>query len=219
MQIRISEDILNALKTVRLGILSFRCEVIPSNSNLLEEIEILLNRIANQHLLDSINKSGEIHNARLAYKACGKDPSRYRPSAESLMRRIVKDRGLYQVNNVVDILNYISIFSGVSIGGYDSDMIQGSVLFDICKENIKYLGIGRGELNIVGLPALFDEAGPFGTPTSDSVRTMINSNTKNSVYVFFDFGKRKELPQDIECSKSMLTKYASAKDFKIEYME
>lgn len=212
MEIEVAESIQNRVNKMRLCILHFQADVSDSSDDLWEKMEMLIELVQSNYQLENISKNESISEAREAYKRCGKDPNRYRPSADSLIRRIVKNRGLYKVNNVVDILNYVSIQSGISIGGYDVNNIIGKIKLDIGNNTDNYNGIGRGELNIVGMPCLRDNIGVFGTPTSDSQRTMITENTKNISFVFFDFGYRTELFQDFKLTSEMLIKYANASD-------
>lgn len=96
-----------------------------------------------------------IHATREAYKKCGKDPSRYRPSGEALCRRILRGISLYQIDTLVDLINLVSIRFGYSIGGFDADKIVGDALvLGIGKAGEPYEGIGRGELNIEGMACL-----------------------------------------------------------------
>jgi len=110
-----------------------------------------------------ISQLGAIASSRKGYKALGKDPSRYRLSAEALLRRVVKGKGLYQINNIVDTLNLISIQTGYSIGGYDIEQIEGDILLGIGEEGEAYQGIGKGDLNIANLPVFRDDKGAFDT--------------------------------------------------------
>ncbi len=62
-----------------------------------------------KYKIEQINKISAIKATRDAYKALGKDPNRYRPSAEALCRRILRDLPLYQINTLVDLINLVSI--------------------------------------------------------------------------------------------------------------
>jgi DNA/RNA-binding domain of Phe-tRNA-synthetase-like protein len=115
---------------------------------------------------------------------------------------VVKNKGLYQVNNVVDVLNLVSITTGFSIGGYDCDKIEGKVVMGIGAASEPYEGIGRGRLNIEFLPTFRDEKGAFGTPTSDSERTAVTQNTKRFLMVIIDFGDG-----DLKAAKKIATEY------------
>ena len=129
----------------------------------------------------------EIAATRRAYKALGKDPSRYRPSAEALSRRILQGKGLFRVNNVVDVNNLISLQSGFCVGTYDVARLQPPVVLRAGAEGETYEAIGRGPLNLHNLPLLADETGPFGSPTSDSERSMIRQETGQVLMVLYDF--------------------------------
>ena len=219
MNIDISHQLKEKIGIVKLGILSFSSTVSSNNSELWELITAEMEKVKSNFKIEDVNKQENIASARNAYKKSGKDPNRYRPAADSLLRRIIKGLGLYKVNNVVDVLNYISITSGFSIGGYDLDKIEGNIIFDIGTSSDIYEGIGRGVLNVEGLPILRDTKGPFGCPTSDSLRTMINENTNNIVFIFFDFGLNKDLSNTLSETQLMLEKYTDSKNFNIQNIE
>jgi DNA/RNA-binding domain of Phe-tRNA-synthetase-like protein len=162
--------------------------------------------------VEDISSLPAIAASRKGYRACGKDPARYRLSAEALLRRTVQGKGLYRVNNVVDVLNLVSISSGFSIGGYDSDKIAGGIVFGIGASTEPYQGIGRGELNIESLPVFRDDAGAFGTPTSDSVRTSVASSTSRFLMIIISFGPSDLLENATSFAIQLLEKHASAKN-------
>ena len=84
---------------------------------------------------ESIKQMPPIHATREAYKKFGKAPSRYRPAAEALLRRIVKGEELYKINTLADLVNLASIYTGYSIGGFDLDKIQ---FYKICSLNVGF---------------------------------------------------------------------------------
>ncbi len=135
-----------------------------------------------EYTVDTVKERGGISATRAAYKACGKDPSRYRPSNEQLCRRLLQGKDLYVVSTVVDLLNLASIRFGYSIGGFDAGKIAGdSVELGIGREGEPYEGIGRGPLNISGMPVYRDAEGGIGTPTSDNERTKTSLETTHLV--------------------------------------
>ena len=140
----------------------------------------------------------------------GKDPARYRPSAEALLRRVLQGKGLYEINNVVEIINLTSITSGFSIGGYDTDKISGDILFNKGKTDEPYEAIGRGNINIEGLPVFYDALGPFGSPTSDSTRTMITEDTGKILLIIISFHGSDKLNETATFATELLHKYASS---------
>lgn len=144
------------------------------NIDLWKEIETLCNKFRKELTTESLKEITNIAATRRVYKVCGKDPSRYRPASEALIRRVLQGKELYRLNTLVDLVNLASIAYGYSIGGFDADKFEGDTLtLGIGREGEPYEGIGRGMLNIHGLPVYRDAKGGVGTPTSDNERTKI----------------------------------------------
>ena len=208
------------LKTLvpELTLACIECDVLVHEEyeELWFEIEKRTGELAAFLKVENISRLPGIAASRRGYKACGKDPARYRLSAEALLRRTVQGKGLYRVNNVVDLLNLVSISTGFSIGGYDAGKIVGEVVFGIGRENEPYKGIGRGELNIESLPVFRDNLGAFGSPTSDSVRTSVTLETSRFLMILIDFGALPELEKATEMAVSLLKKYAKADNLEIK---
>ena len=150
----------------------------PTSDLQRREMDSLAADIAGRLAIADINTIPAIAATRAAYKACGKDPNRYRPSPEQLMRRIVRGLGLYNVSALVDAGNQFSLLTGCSVGCFDADKVDGTdITLGIGREGEPYRGIGRGDLNIAGLPVFRDATGGFGTPTSDNERTALTLST------------------------------------------
>ncbi len=208
--IEISEQILLKCPGLALGCIEADVKVETDRNDLWAHIDTELEKFGQGLEVKEVNQRPTIAGTRIAYKSCGKDPSRYRPSAEALTRRVAQGKGLYRVNNLVDLLNLVSIQSGFSIGGFDLDQIVGDTVIKVAPEGEPYEAIGRGHLNIAGLPTMYDEQGPFGTPTSDSVRTMVRPATSRFLMVFYAFSNSDLLPEFILQACGLLEKYASA---------
>ncbi len=159
-----------------------------------------------------INELPNIKEARQAYKAFGKDPSRYRVSSEALIRRIGQGKGLYEVNTVVDVNNLISIQSGFSAGSYDASRIGEELILRVGREYETYKGIGKDEIKIDGLPVLADDEGAIGSSTSDSERAMIMEDTTEVLTLIYSFSENQDLERAMEYGSAYLEKYAGAKN-------
>jgi DNA/RNA-binding domain of Phe-tRNA-synthetase-like protein len=214
-EITISQAIKKKLPDLTLGCIE--CDVVISeeNAELWREIEAVCGTIGHSGELAEVGSNPAIRASRMAYRRCGKDPARYRLSSEALMRRVIKGHQLYRINNVVDLVNLISLKSGMSIGGYDVEKISGSVIFDLGKKDEPYEAIGRGELNIASLPVFRDAVSAFGSPTSDSVRTSVTGDTKRFLMVIIGFSGEICTTETIDLSISLLKKYAKADNIEI----
>ncbi len=219
ISIHISNYIRSACPEIRLGIIS--CELInsPSNNNLWIEMENEISTIRQSYTIEDINKRNEIRATRLIYKTLGKDPNRYRPSAEALCRRIIRELDIYRVNTLVDIINLVSIRSGFSIGCFDLELIVGNLNLEVGNENEKFDAIGRGLLNIAGLPIYRDEVGGIGTPTSDSERTKISENSTKVLIIINDYARSPNLETAVNYCLDLLKRYAGLIQFELKYID
>ncbi len=139
-----------------------------------------------QGLLPSeIPRLGE---ARTLYKSFGMDPSRRRPSSEALLRRVLKGKDLYRISNVVDSCNLASLEFLLPVGMYDLERIDGDVTLRTGVEGEQYPGIRKGDVHLEGRLGLFDDGGPFGSPTSDSAHTCTTNGTRTILAIIMATG-------------------------------
>jgi len=162
--------------------------------------------------LEALSNMPQIKALRDVYRALGKDPSRYRGSQESLLRRVLQGKGLFRINTVVDINNLISLESGHSVGCYDCSHIHFPVTFRIGEKGESYKGIGKESINLDGLPVFADDNGPFGSPTSDSERAMITLSTRKLLMVVITLFGSEHLQLYTERAATLLMRYAKATD-------
>ena len=187
------------------------------NAALWSEIDTLAERFRAEHTTETIKQISGIDATRRVYKACGKDPSRYRPAAEALMRRIIQGKPLYRLDTLVDLVNLASIAYGYSIGGFDAGRFEGDTLtLGIGREGEPYEGIGRGMLNIAGLPVYRDAAGGVGTPTSDNERTKMTMETRHVLVLINGYdGDEGQVMANARYVGGLLAGYASGRDIGI----
>ena len=185
-----------------------------------KEINAFTEELTTTTQIEDIKHQPVIAATREAYKRCGKDPSRYRPSAEALRRRLLRGLELYQIDTLVDLINLVSLRTGHSIGGFDADEIQGSDLeLGIGRAEESFEGIGRGMLNIEGLPVYRDRIGGIGTPTSDHERTKMKLETRHILAIVNGYNGQEGLKEAAEMILELLEKYASSTGGSIQYFE
>ena len=146
--------------------------------------------------------------SRAAFRACGKDPGRWRVSSEALYRRVRQGRELYRINSVVDVNNLISIESGFSVGSYDAARMGEDLVFRIGEAGETYKGIGKEEIKIDALPVLADEQGAIGSSTSDSERAMITEDAQEVLTLIYSFSDNQDLEKALESGRRYLEQYA-----------
>ena len=184
----------------------------PYSQELWDEIHALEDNFRQELTTESLKDLPSIAATRRVYKACGKDPSRYRPASEQLIRRMLQGKELYQIDTLVDLINLASIAYGYSIGGFDADKFVGdSLTLGVGREGEPYEGIGRGLLNIAGLPVYRDAEGGVGTPTSDHERTKITLGTTHLVVLINGYdGNEQRVAANAQFIQALLRKYTQS---------
>lgn len=169
--------------------------------------------IKSKYELLQINARPAIECTRKLYRSLGKDPSRYRVASEALCRRVIKGAGLYRLTALVDLINIVSMRSGYAISGLDADKLVGQKLtLGVGDADEIYHGIGRGLLNIEGMPVYRDAIGGVATPTSDEERTKITNETTHVQININAFGPEQPMGEAVDFCVELLKKYASATD-------
>lgn len=189
-----------------------KVENTPCCEPLWKEIHEVGERMRLNLTTESLKQMTSIAATRAIYKKCGKDPSRYRPASEQLIRRMLQGKELYQIDTLVDLINLASISYGYSIGGFDADKFVGDTLvLGIGREGEPYEGIGRGPLNIAGLPVYRDAQGGVGTPTSDHERTKISLQTTHLVVLINGYdGNEQRVVENARYISQLLRQYAGS---------
>ena len=179
-----------------------------------EEINSELEAYRRRFTTESIKDMPSIQATRRIYKALGKDPSRYRPSGEALVRRTLQGQDLYQIDTAVDLINLASITYGYSIGGFDAYKIEGEELtLGVGREGEPYEGIGRGPVNICSLPVYRDSMGGIGTPTTDHERTKLSLSTTHLLAIVNGYDGNRELVElCVRCIQTLAERYAEGRD-------
>lgn len=193
-----------------LGCVQCRVVTQPSSQQLLEAINAVCRRLMDSMSIEQIKSREPIAQTRACCKALGKDVKRYRNSAEALNRRVLQGKGLYQINNVVDVNNLLSLDTGYSLGSYDLDRLEGDIVWTPAGEGVHYQGIGKEAVNIEFLPVLSDRQGFFGNPNSDSTRAMITPQTTRLLMCVFGFGGAQPLQPMLEQMCDALQTYCGA---------
>ena len=214
MKVIVSEEIASVCPEFVGAAVEAKVKNTPYSEELWNEIHQLEDKFRESLTTESLKDMPSIAATRRVYKACGKDPSRYRPASEQLIRRMLQGKELYQIDTLVDLVNLASIAFGYSIGGFDVDKFVGDTLtLGVGREGEPYEGIGRGPLNIAGLPVYRDAKGGVGTPTSDNERTKMTMGTTHLVVLVNGYdGNRERVMENAQYLKQLIERFASGTD-------
>jgi DNA/RNA-binding domain of Phe-tRNA-synthetase-like protein len=204
---------------VALGFVCADVKVRENSAALLDEMKHREAEILKLREPRALLESQNILATRSGYKALGKDPARYRGSAEALIRRIISGKCFPQINTVVDIINLVSVESRLPIGLYDLVRVNGDIVFRAGRAGETYKGIGKHDLNLNELPVFCDAEGPHGSPTSDSERTMVTLATTHVAAILISFGGSDALQDSCARMVALFAQYAEGRDSQIEIVQ
>ena len=159
--------------------------VVAVDPGLAQRMDEVCERKRREFTVESLAEAEPVRAVRAMFREWGMDPSKYRPSSEALLRRVVQGKGLYRVSNVVDAGNLGSIETGWPFGCYDRSRIHPPIVFRHGAAGERYEGIGKQTWHLEGRPLLADAEGPFGSPISDSTRSMITESATDILVVMY----------------------------------
>jgi len=184
--ISFADIITEKISGLQLGILEIHNFQVSKHSESVQHAyHNLFSFIENKYAEAPPSSDQIVSSVRRMYRRIGWEPTRYRPSSEAMIRRILKRKGLYNINNAVDLGNVASTWFHLPMGLYDMNKIDGKIEIDIGKANETYNGLSVNLIHAEGKLILRDNLGIFGNPTADSERTCIDSQTKNVIAMFF----------------------------------
>jgi DNA/RNA-binding domain of Phe-tRNA-synthetase-like protein len=122
---------------------------------------------------------------------------------------VAQAKPLFTVNNVVDANNLVSLASQLPSGTYDLERLAAPIELRVAGTDEAYEAIARGPFNLENLPVLYDARGPFGSPTSDSVRSMITARTSQVLLVLYAFGETGVLDSALDRAEEGLRSYCA----------
>lgn len=212
--IHVNPQLIEIIPELKLGIIEADVVIEKSSPALVHAIEERLRQIRQNVSIQEIAKIEGIKWGRYAYRKLGKDPTKYRLSSEKLMRRVLKHEPFIGINNLVDLMNWISIETQGAIGVFDQSKIKFPCEIDFGRAGETFDCLAGYTLNLEGLPIIRDSQGAFGSTTSDAIRTCIETGTQKTTMVFYAFDPLQPIEEDLKMVRSLLSTYISAKNIK-----
>ena len=187
MEITIDSSITSKIPDFKVGFIHYHhIEVSPSPQMLKGRLQLFQESIFFDLHDKSVTELEGIAAWRDIFKKTGKDPNRYRHSAEALFRRVKKQNYLTTINSAIDLNNFFSLQYEVPIGIYDKDRLSGEqVALKVGDPGQTYTGLNGRENSLENLIVACDGNGPFGSPFVDSDRAPVGEGTKNAVQIIF----------------------------------
>jgi len=186
MKVQLDATVSARLPRLSLGILHYSGASVSDSPKMLQgRIHYFVEGLRLEHDPSRLTEIEGIREWRAAFKQIGTDPSRYRPSSEALLRRLLQGNPFFWINSAVDVNNFFSVRYALPFGIYDQDQLAGNVVLRIGQKGDSYEGLNGREVSMEDKLLLADERGAFGSPIVDSKRTCVTGNSRNLMQVIF----------------------------------
>ncbi|WP_252314082.1 B3/4 domain-containing protein [Sinobaca sp. H24] len=206
-QILLDKSLLDTAPGLKIGVIHYKDIIVGDSPKMIKGRLQFYQETMHTELqeLPLTEKEG-ILEWRKIFKAIGTDPSRYRPSHESLARTVKKTGALSFVHSAVDLNNFFSIQYMLPVGIYDASALHGTVTIKVGGESDTYEGLNGRDNNFEGKIVSADDKGAFGSPIVDSHRTKTTIESKEALQLFY-------LPPSLPKEEAVKLLAASSKMF------
>lgn len=148
--------------------------------------EEVIKEVLEKYDLKSLKDEATFRAYRNFFWKIGIDPTKIRPAAEALVRRILQGNPIPRVNTLVDAYNLASIKTGIAIAAFDLDKLKGDIVMRFAKENEEFLGIGmKDPIKLTGKEIVIsdDEKIIAIYPYRDAENTKITFETSKVLFL------------------------------------
>jgi DNA/RNA-binding domain of Phe-tRNA-synthetase-like protein len=197
MQIQLDESLKGRIAGAVFGMATISgVSVRERDERLWQQILALAERQERAFELEGLSEYERIAAVRGLQRSFGFDPTRYRPSSEALLRRVLKGQGLPQINSAVDVNNLCSLEFLLPMCIYDLRHVRGRVCVRIGRAAESYPGIGRQVFQAEHKVIIADDDAIMGSTVSDSEHTKVTTATTDMLLAIY--APAKSDPQTIQ---------------------
>ena len=215
MSLSIDTELKNRFPELDALILKINSVNVKKRDPDLEAFKIkVMTQIKGQYTLDSVKDNHTFRAYRDFFWSIGIDPTKNRPAAEALTRRILAGKTLPCINTLVDVYNLASVKTRIALATFDADKLDGKLLMRFAKEDEQILGIGMEKPMILkgGEIVISDKKKLIAIyPYRDADNTKVTEQTKNVLIIVCGVpGITKEtLEKALEITHKYITRFCN----------
>ncbi|MCP8304159.1 MAG: hypothetical protein H3Z50_01600 [archaeon] len=146
MELKIEQELIDRFTGLQALIVHIRGVKVERRKPDLEDFkEQIIKEVKEKYDIESLKDVPIFRAYRDFFWKAGIDPTKIRPAAEALIRRVLGGKTIPKINSVVDAYNLASIKSGIALAAFDEDRLQGDLRMRLSREGEGFLGIGMNE--------------------------------------------------------------------------
>ncbi|MFB3923797.1 MAG: B3/4 domain-containing protein [Terriglobia bacterium] len=144
----------------------------------------VVEQVRREMQLETLSAHPTVAALRKLFKAAGCDPTRYRPSSEALLRRLLKGEAMPAISPLVDLNNFLSASLAVPCCVMAEETVSPPYVFRAGRLGESYESL-RGPFNLEGKPLLVDARGPCDVPITGNARVKVTAETQRAWLVAY----------------------------------
>lgn len=187
MSLKIDAELSNRFPDLTALTLQIKDIKIQKRDTELEKFKLeIINQVRKEYDLDAVKDQPIFRAYRDFFWRIGIDPTKIRPAAEALIRRILAGKNLPCINTLVDAYNLASIKSRIALATFDADKLEGNLLMRFAEEGEQFYGIGMEKRLVLkgGEIVVSDEEKLIAVyPYRDADNTKVTEKTENITIV------------------------------------
>ncbi len=146
MELKIEQELIDRFTGLQALIIYIRgVKFERTNPDLEDFKEKIIEEVKENYDIESLKDVPIFRAYRDFFWRAGVDPTKIRPAAEALIRRVLGGKTIPTINNIVDAYNLASIKSGIALAAFDEDRLQGDLRMRFSRKGERFLGIGMSE--------------------------------------------------------------------------
>jgi DNA/RNA-binding domain of Phe-tRNA-synthetase-like protein len=186
LEITISPEIMSLVPGFKMGVITYKDIEVGSSPQMLKgRLQLFQESLFFDLEEKQLSDLKGISEWRSIFKKTGKDPNRYRHSAEALYRRVKKQNYIQSINSATDLNNFLSLKYEIPLGIYDLSQLSGDIMIRMGTEEEVYEGLNGRSNSLHQLIISSDEKGGFGSPYVDSVRSAVTEATRDALHLIY----------------------------------
>lgn len=181
--LKLDENLKNRFPGLAAQIIRFNNVTVKHEDSELEKYKLEVYKdTQDKWKIDKLRDDPEFRAYRDFFWKLGIDPTKNRPAAEALIRRVLRDRPIPKINTWVDAYNLVSITTAIPIASFDSDLLKGELLMREAKVGEQFLGIAmKKPVTLIGGEAVIQDDKRLVAiyPYRDADYSKVSMKTKN----------------------------------------
>jgi len=146
------------------------------------------------------------------------DPTKTRPAAEALIRRVLRNRKIPQINTWVDSYNLASMKTAIPIASFDIDLLHEPLKMREARKGEEFLGIGMDEpVTLSGGEAVIEDGNRLVAiyPYRDADYSKVTIKTDKVLMLMCGAPgiKKNDLNQASQISSEIITKFCGGEAY------